>query len=91
MIFNGLIGSALCYFLWYNIVGRLPATTASLGSLLSPAIGVVLSALMLGEIPTTIDVIGFGLIFAAAMSVILQPRARAPAAPPPAPDPEVRR
>jgi len=51
----------------------------------------VASALLLGEVPTTMDVIGFGLIFAAAMSVILQPRARATAAPPPAPDPEVRR
>ena len=71
-ICNGLIGSALCYFLWYNIVGRLPATTAALGSLLAPAIGVVLSALILGEIPDTNDVIGFSLIFAAAMVVILR-------------------
>ncbi len=91
VVVNGLIGSALCYCLWYNIVGRLPATTASIGSLSSPAIGVVASALILGELPTTMDVIGFGLIFAAAMSVILQPRARVPAAPPPAPDPESRR
>ena len=79
VIINGLVGSALCYLLWYHIVGHLPATTASLGSLSSPAIGVVASALILGEIPTTMDVIGFGLIFAAAMSVILQPRARAAA------------
>ena len=79
---NGLIGSALCYFLWYNIVGRLPATTASLGSLMSSAIGVVLSALVLGEIPSTIDVIGFGLIFAAAMTVILRRPADRPAAAP---------
>jgi drug/metabolite transporter (DMT)-like permease len=90
VIINGLVGSALCYFLWYNIVGRLPATTASLGSLSSPAIGVIASALLLGEIPTAMDVIGFGLIFAAAMSVILQPRPRPAAAPPPAP-PETRR
>jgi drug/metabolite transporter (DMT)-like permease len=76
VILNGLIGSALCYFLWYNIVGHLPATTASLGSLSSPAIGVVMSALILGEVPSAIDVIGFGLIFAAAMSVILGQRRR---------------
>ena len=25
VIFNGLVGSALCYFLWYHIVGHLPA------------------------------------------------------------------
>lgn len=86
VILNGLIGSALCFVLWYNIVGMLPATTASLGSLSSPAIGVVASAVMLGEIPTTWDVVGFGLIFAAAMSVILQARVRTPA-----PEPESRR
>jgi drug/metabolite transporter (DMT)-like permease len=91
VIFNGLVGSAVSYFLWYHIVGHLPAATASLGSLASPAIGVVTSALILGEVPTTMDVIGFGLIFAAAMSVILQPRTRASAAAPPAPDPENRR
>ena len=91
VIFNGLVGSAISYLMWYHIVGHLPAATASLGSLSSPAIGVVTSALILGEYPTTMDVIGFGLIFAAAMSVILQPRAPTPAVPPPAVDPEARR
>jgi drug/metabolite transporter (DMT)-like permease len=79
-VVNGLVGSAFCYFLWYHIVGRLPATTAALGSLLSPAIGVLLSALVLGEVPSTSDVIGFGLIFAAAMTVILRRPAKVPAA-----------
>ena len=86
-----MVGSALCYFIWFHIVDHLPAATASLGSLASPAIGVVTSALILGEIRTTMDMIGFGLIFAAALSVILQPRPRATAAPPPAPDPGARR
>ena len=87
---NGLIGSGLCMFLWYHVVDHLPATTASIGSLSSPAIGVLASAVFLGEIPTTIDVIGFGLIFAAAMSVILQPRPPA-SAPPATPEPEITR
>jgi drug/metabolite transporter (DMT)-like permease len=82
VVFNGVVGSAVSYMLWYDIVGQLPAATAALGSLASPAVGVVTSALILGEIPTAMDVIGFGLIFAAAMSVILQPRPRIPAAPP---------
>ncbi|MBX9840525.1 MAG: DMT family transporter [Xanthobacteraceae bacterium] len=76
---NGLIGSAFCYFLWYRIVDRLPATTASLGSLLSPVLGVLISALILREVPSTMDVIGFSLIFAAAMCVILRPRGDASA------------
>ena len=89
--FNGLVGTGISYFLWYRVVEHLPATTASLGTLLSPAIGVVSSALILGERPTTGDIVGFALIFAAAACVIVQPRARMIAAPPPATDPETRR
>ena len=87
VIFNGVVGSAVSFLLWYSIIGHLSATAAALGSLAAPAVGVVTSALILGEYPTTMDVIGFSLIFAAAMSVILQPRERAIAVPPPAPDP----
>jgi drug/metabolite transporter (DMT)-like permease len=79
VLFNGIVGSSISYLLWYHVVGRLPATTAALGSLASPAVGVVASVLVLGEVPSTTDLIGYGLIFAAAMSVILQPRAVAPA------------
>lgn len=86
-VFNGVVGSAVSYMIWYHVVNRLPATTAALGSLSSPAIGVVASVFILGEVPTTMDVIGFGLIFAAAMSVILQPRASKP----PTPEPEIRK
>jgi drug/metabolite transporter (DMT)-like permease len=88
-VLNGLFGSALAYLLWYHIIGHLPATTASLGSLMSPAVGVVSAVLILNEWPSAADVIGFTLIFAAAVSAILQPRSRTPAAP--ALDPDIRR
>lgn len=87
-VLNGLFGSAVAYLLWYHIIGRLPATTASLGSLMSPAVGVLGAVLILNEWPSAIDVIGFALIFAAAVSAILQPRSPTPAAP--APDSETR-
>ncbi len=82
-IYNGVVGSAVSYLIWYHIVGHLPAATAALGSLASPVVGVVTSAFVLGEIPTAMDVLGFSLIFGAAMSVILQPRAARPSAPAP--------
>jgi drug/metabolite transporter (DMT)-like permease len=78
MIYSGLAGSALAYLLWFEIVRRLPAMTASLGVLSAPVIGVVASVLVLGERPTTSDVIGFTLILAAAACVLLAPTARAP-------------
>ena len=71
--YNGFIGMGLAYFLWFAVVGRLPATTASLGSLLVPVVGVIGSAWLVGERPSLYDAIGFALIFAAAASVLLQP------------------
>jgi drug/metabolite transporter (DMT)-like permease len=70
-IFTGIIGSGLAYFLWFNIVRRLPAMTASLGVLSAPVIGVVSTAIVLGEWPTVPDMIGFALIFAASVCVLL--------------------
>ena len=74
--YNGLIGMGLAYFLWFVIVDRLPTTTASLGSLLVPVVGVIGSALVVGERPSLTDIVGFACIFAAAASVLLQPDAR---------------
>ncbi len=76
ILFVGLFGVGLAHFLWWSIVGRLPATTASLGSLLVPVIGVSASAIILDERLTVPDVIGFALIFAAAACVLLQPNVR---------------
>ena len=56
MIFAGLVGSGLAYFLWFGIVGRVPAMTASLGVLSAPVIGVVSTAILLGEWPTVADI-----------------------------------
>jgi drug/metabolite transporter (DMT)-like permease len=70
--YNSFIGMGLAYFLWFAIVERLPATTASLGSLLVPVVGVVGSAWLIGERPSLTDSIGFACIFAAAASVLLQ-------------------
>ncbi len=76
LIFSGLVGSGLAYLLWFDIVRRLPATTASLGALSVPVVGVAASAVMLGERPTVNDLIGFTLILAAASCVILAPASR---------------
>jgi drug/metabolite transporter (DMT)-like permease len=74
--YNGLLGMGLAYFLWFVVVVRLPTSTASLGSLLAPVVGVIGSAWLVGERPSTSDIIGFALIFAAAASVLLQPNVK---------------
>jgi drug/metabolite transporter (DMT)-like permease len=75
-LFIGLFGVGLAHFLWWAIVGKLPTITASIGSLLVPVVGVIASAAILGERPSTTDIIGFASIFAAAACVLLQPTTR---------------
>jgi len=74
--YNGVIGMGMAYFLWFVVIGRLPAMTASLGSLLVPVVGVLGSAWLVGERPSLTDIIGFALIFSAAACVLLQPGVR---------------
>jgi drug/metabolite transporter (DMT)-like permease len=77
LLFAGLIGSGIAYFLWFEIVRRLPAMTASLGVLSAPAVGVVGAVVLLGERPTLPDIVGFALILAASGCVLLAPGAPA--------------
>jgi drug/metabolite transporter (DMT)-like permease len=74
MIFAGLVGSGLAYFLWFGVIGRVSAMTASLGVLSAPVIGIVSTAILLGERPTVPDIIGYVLIFAASICVLLPAR-----------------
>ncbi len=74
--YNGVIGMGFIYFLWFVVVERLPAMTASLGLLLVPVVGVIGSAWLVGERPDLTDIIGFALIFSAAACVLLQPNVK---------------
>ena len=75
--FSGIVGSGIAYALWFAIVRRLSAATASLGALGIPVVGVLATVLMVGERPTVTDLIGFGLILAASACVLWVPAAAA--------------
>jgi drug/metabolite transporter (DMT)-like permease len=70
LAYNALAGTALAYLLWFQLVARLPASTAGFGTLLVPVIGVLASALLLGDRPSVADVVGFALIFVAAVCAL---------------------
>jgi drug/metabolite transporter (DMT)-like permease len=76
LVFTGIVGTGIAYFLWFSIVGRVSAATASLGSLCVPVVGILSSVLILGERPDAWDALGFTLIFCAAACVLLQPSGR---------------
>jgi drug/metabolite transporter (DMT)-like permease len=71
LLFSGFVGTGISYFLWFDIVGRLPAATASLAILSVPVLGIISSVIMLGEHPTLSDIAGFALIFIASACVLL--------------------
>jgi drug/metabolite transporter (DMT)-like permease len=77
LVFTAALGSAFAYLLWFDVIHRVSATTASLGILSVPVVGVLTSMLALDERPTTFDVVGFALILAAAGCVLLAPASRA--------------
>ena len=75
--YSGLFGTALAYFIWYNIIGKVSTAIASLGTLINPVVGVIGAMILLGDRLTAADMIGFALIFAAAACVLLQPQRQA--------------
>ena len=49
MLYMTLVPMGLCYLTWFAALRRVPSTTASLATLLTPVIGVVAAAVSLGE------------------------------------------
>jgi drug/metabolite transporter (DMT)-like permease len=67
VVFTGVLGNAVAYALWFAIVRRVPALTATLGIVGIPVVGVVSTMLILGERLSAADTIGFAFIFAASL------------------------
>jgi drug/metabolite transporter (DMT)-like permease len=72
--YHALLGQALATVLWFEVVTRIPAGTAALGTLTVPAVGVASATIFLGERPTPADLAGLVLIVAAASTVLLPGR-----------------
>ena len=62
--FIAIIGTGLGWLMWLYVLDQMPASTAGLGSLAVPAIGVLASWLQLGERPGAAELAGMLLIIA---------------------------
>ncbi|MCX7313182.1 MAG: DMT family transporter [Alphaproteobacteria bacterium] len=78
LLFNGVLGTGIAYFIWFNIIGRLTTAMASLGSLVNPVVGVIGAVIILGDRLTVPDMIGFALISSAAACVLIPQRQKPP-------------
>jgi drug/metabolite transporter (DMT)-like permease len=67
VLFTGVFGNAVAYAMWFAIIRRVPALTATLGIVAIPVIGVVSTMLIIGDRPTAADSVGFAFILAASL------------------------
>jgi drug/metabolite transporter (DMT)-like permease len=67
VLFSGVAGNSIAYALWFDIVGRVSALTATLGIVGIPVLGVVSTMLIIGERLTVPDIVGFTFIFGASV------------------------
>ena len=67
-----LFSNALAYFCWFRIIQILPASVASLTTLVVPCVGFGSSALLIGGTISWLDIVALGLIVAA-VTLVLQP------------------
>lgn len=75
VLFSGIAGNAIAYSLWFYIIGRVTALTATLGIVGIPVLGVLSTIVIIGERPTEADGIGFAFIFAASVCAQIPPSA----------------
>jgi drug/metabolite transporter (DMT)-like permease len=75
LAYHILLPQAASYVLWFTLIRSVPASTASLGTLLIPIFGVVGAVILLGDTPTPLDLLGLALILCAvALDQVLRPR-----------------
>ena len=72
LVFLILISNALAYFCWFRIIQLLPASVASLTTLVVPCVGFASSALLVGGNISWLDVAALGLIVAAVTLVLAE-------------------
>ena len=65
LLYNIGPATPLAYVIWFTLLGRLDAGLASLGILLTPLLGLLLSTLQLGERPGLVEGVGMVLILIA--------------------------
>jgi drug/metabolite transporter (DMT)-like permease len=71
-----VFGVILGYALWFKIVSLFPATIASIGSLVTPVIGMASSAVFLSEPIGWRELVALALVLSAVAMVVFRPAPR---------------
>jgi drug/metabolite transporter (DMT)-like permease len=78
LLYLSLIANSLAYIAWFRVVRAFSATVSGLGTLAVPCVGLVGSALILGERLTPFDVAALGCVCAALVLVLVEHRLGSP-------------
>jgi drug/metabolite transporter (DMT)-like permease len=62
LFYNVFLVSVIAFLLWFYILERVPAGMATMGTLVTPVLAIVLAAIQLGEIPSSREALGIFLI-----------------------------
>ena len=71
-----LVPMIFCHWAWFKVVALFPAAVAAIGTLAIPIVGVLSSALILGEAIGLREILALGLVSAALVMVLLLPALR---------------
>jgi drug/metabolite transporter (DMT)-like permease len=66
--------NVLAYFAWFRLVDRLPPAVLGVGSLATPCVGVLASALLADEAIRPNDLVALALVLSALALVLFEPR-----------------
>jgi drug/metabolite transporter (DMT)-like permease len=73
MAYMALVPMGLCYLTWFAALRRLPPATASLGTLLTPVVGIVVAGVALGEPLGAAQLLAMGLTLSGVAVAIQTP------------------
>jgi len=78
LIYMTLGPMAVCYLTWFAALRRLPATTAAIGTLTVPVMGIIAAAIMLGEPLGTRETLAMTLTLAGVALALRKPKSAMP-------------
>ncbi|WP_374448645.1 DMT family transporter [Stella sp.] len=73
LVYASTVAMVWCHYTWYRILDRLPASIASISTLAIPAVGVLSSALLLGEPLGFTEFAALALVLGA-IAIVIRPR-----------------
>ena len=73
LIYASTVAMVWCHYTWYRILDRLPASIASISTLAIPAVGVISSAVLLGEPLGFTEFAALALVLGA-IAIVIRPR-----------------